>query len=542
MDNLKIGILLDSNDINHINSDLVDRLMLSKKVDLKYFLILKDNYWDFSIDKPLYKRIYWIVKSKKTFVFLRKLVLRNLHKIEYRIFFGKPPNKTPLNKYKNVSSIKINSNISESGLVETFENSEIEKIKRLNLDLLIRCNSKILRGDILNVCPFGIISFHHGNNDLYRGSPSAFYEVYNKEPYTGFIIQKLNNELDNGDVFLKGDVVTSKFHAITSNKLHIKANKSMVSFLETLSISKKLPEAYPKIPYSNELYMMPSWKIIFNYSLRLFKNLLKIFFNKLLNKKEKQKKIGFILNTNWRNISLWKANIIKSENNESFSDPCPFKYKDKSYCIINSYKKVNRIRLFELFKKEYSDLGTLIIGNKGNKNPFIFEIDKNLYALVINPKNRSIEVYRCTNFPNNWSYVSSPISGKNFLNGFMIENSKEFWLITTSKDSNGYSYKSVYKSSDLYKNDWHEVSVVDYFCDSNAINSGLAYDDSKIFRFIDFNLYEKGNRLDCVEINLKESIYKEKKIDIKIYPNFKNNINHVNNFFSKSDITVFDFY
>ena len=47
---------------------------------------------------------------------------------------------------------------------------DIDNIKFLNLDLLIRAGSGILKGDILNVCKNGIISFHHGDNDIYRKS------------------------------------------------------------------------------------------------------------------------------------------------------------------------------------------------------------------------------------------------------------------------------------------------------------------------------------------------------------------------------------
>jgi methionyl-tRNA formyltransferase len=79
---------------------------------------------------------------------------------------------------------------------------------------IYRGGSGILRGDILTLCKYGIISFHHGNNDINRGGPPGFWEVYNKEPSTGFIIQKLKNELDGGDVLFKGEIMTSSIYSI----------------------------------------------------------------------------------------------------------------------------------------------------------------------------------------------------------------------------------------------------------------------------------------------------------------------------------------
>ena len=82
-------------------------------------------------------------------------------------------------------------NISKSGFIYKYSKNDLEKIQDENLDVLVRGGSGILRGDILTLCKYGIISFHHGNNDINRGGPPGFWEVYNKEPSTGFIIQNL---------------------------------------------------------------------------------------------------------------------------------------------------------------------------------------------------------------------------------------------------------------------------------------------------------------------------------------------------------------
>ena len=70
---------------------------------------------------------------------------------------------------------------------------------------------KDLKGEILNICRLGIISFHHGDNNFNRGGPPGFWEVFNREPSTGFIIQRLTEEIDGGDVIFKGKITTSYF-------------------------------------------------------------------------------------------------------------------------------------------------------------------------------------------------------------------------------------------------------------------------------------------------------------------------------------------
>ena len=100
-------------------------------------------------------------------------------------------------------------------MVYRYAQEDIKRIKELNLDLLIRGGSRILRGDILDVCPNGVISFHHADNDINRGGLPGFWEVYDKSPRTGFVIQRLKDELDGGDVLYKGFVSTWWFYSLS---------------------------------------------------------------------------------------------------------------------------------------------------------------------------------------------------------------------------------------------------------------------------------------------------------------------------------------
>ena len=81
--------------------------------------------------------------------------------------------KHPISKFA-VKKIYIEPEVSSSFLFYRYKDTDIEKIKKLNLDLIIRGGSGILKGAVLDICKLGIISFHHGDNDLNRGGPQAF--------------------------------------------------------------------------------------------------------------------------------------------------------------------------------------------------------------------------------------------------------------------------------------------------------------------------------------------------------------------------------
>ncbi len=94
--------------------------------------------------------------------------------------------------------------ISPSRFVYRYGEEDLEKIRGERFDLLIRGGLGILRGGILESARLGILSFHHGENRVNRGGPAGFWEVYSGWSTTGFVVQRLTEELDGGDVVLRG--------------------------------------------------------------------------------------------------------------------------------------------------------------------------------------------------------------------------------------------------------------------------------------------------------------------------------------------------
>jgi hypothetical protein len=85
-----------------------------------------------------------------------------------------------------------------------FHDQDVSTIRSYDLDFIVRFGFNIIRGDILKVARFGIWSFHHDDEQKYRGGPPCFWEIYNGDPVTGVILQRLTSRLDAGVVLRKG--------------------------------------------------------------------------------------------------------------------------------------------------------------------------------------------------------------------------------------------------------------------------------------------------------------------------------------------------
>lgn len=85
-----------------------------------------------------------------------------------------------------------------------FSDSDLNAIRAHNPDVLLRFGFNILRGEVLRVAPLGIWSFHHGDEQFYRGGPPAFWEILHGKKVVGSILQKLTEKLDGGIILKKG--------------------------------------------------------------------------------------------------------------------------------------------------------------------------------------------------------------------------------------------------------------------------------------------------------------------------------------------------
>lgn len=87
---------------------------------------------------------------------------------------------------------------------EHFKNEDLERIRAVEPHAILRFGFGILKGEVLECCPYGVWSFHHSDEQQYRGGPSGFWELYNGDVSQGAILQRLTDRIDGGIVLKKG--------------------------------------------------------------------------------------------------------------------------------------------------------------------------------------------------------------------------------------------------------------------------------------------------------------------------------------------------
>src|SRR5436190_17090804 len=260
---------------------------------------------------------------------LEKLYLKrsSLHSDHYRIF----------DLSKLVDEIfTLSPIVSKSGLVYRFSTEDIEKIRALDLDLLIRCGSGILRGDILHASRLGIISFHHGDNRINRGGPAGFWECYYEWPRTGFIIQRLTEELDAGDVLVRGSFATRYFYSLNQAHLYKKSNTHLKNLLVRIASTRELPpvESAPN-PYSNTLFRAPNAIQSVVYGLKVLSRIsIKVIARILM----LRKRWGIsLVSCKWDRSVLWRSTEVKPPRGRFWADPFLHSYDGRTFCFVEDF-------------------------------------------------------------------------------------------------------------------------------------------------------------------------------------------------------------
>ena len=109
------------------------------------------------------------------------------------------------------SADRLRCEVEQDGFSQYFYEDDLERIEEHDLDFVLRFAFGIIRGEILDVPRYGVWSFHHDDERRYRGGPPCFWEIYEGDPVTGAVLQRLTDRLDGGVILERGFFSTNEY-------------------------------------------------------------------------------------------------------------------------------------------------------------------------------------------------------------------------------------------------------------------------------------------------------------------------------------------
>lgn len=320
---------------------------------------------------------------------------------------------------------------------DRFEAADIEAIRHHHPDLLIRIGFRILRGDILQAARHGVWSFHHGDNDVNRGGPAAYWESMQSWPVTGSTLQVLSEHLDGGIVLDKTWCPTDAGStAANRHALYWGALSMMARNLTALR--RQGAEAY--FGGSRQCQPHPRW-----YSRRLYRaptkaQLAALLWQRLLRRARLRlaAATGF---DQWQmllhvsdSLSLepWRYRRLVPPRDRFWADPFLLQHEGRTWLFFEELP----------FATGRGHIAVAEIGTDGHMSaprpalmldhhlsyPFVFTHRGQVYMLPESREARCVPLYRCVEMPHRWEKVHHLLDDVEAVDATLHEHGGRWWM------------------------------------------------------------------------------------------------------------------
>ena len=542
MNTLKIGLLLDDKLSNTYIYDLADWAKKQNHVEISHIILCRPPpisglFKIYNILKNMQLNCIASIILFKAIISLEKLMLKfsKLHRCHFDAFdLGK----------KIDGELIINRIMDEFSC--RFSPGDVERVKSLNLDLIIQCNFEEIRGEIIHASRLGIISMNDRIGKIYPRHFSCFWETYYRMPKTSFGIQKLNDDIDVRETLVSGSFSTKYFFSLNQANLFRKSMPHLKNILKKTCLTGQLPATEINRPVCEKLLQPPKfYQCIFYLFKVIFRLAKKLFFH--FANIQKKWTISFV-NSNWNNAILSQGISANAPRGHFWADPFVYAEGGKTYCFVEDYVyRTNRghISVLEITENSVVQLGECIKESFHLSFPFLFKYENRLYMCPESSESKKINIYRCKNFPFEWELSSVAMENISAADTVLFEHAGLWWMLTSIDESGSNDHCSelylFYSNSPLDSN-WkaHPKNPIRIDTDGGR-NAGLILENEKIFRLAQRQGYDQyGEGLLIYEITqISESTYSEKLIS-EIKPSFKNGLLGSHHLSTTGTITVFD--
>tara|TARA_Y100000590_G_scaffold141270_3_gene162060 strand:- start:3438 stop:5096 length:1659 start_codon:yes stop_codon:yes gene_type:complete len=545
---LKVGVLMDSLNSNSSFQKLIESLSRNNNIEL---ILLHNNLEKIGLIQRIRKKINDEGLSRFISIVFFNLIISFEKKITETISkkFLKDMKNVMIPEEIFIKKYIINPIFYKKYFVK-YSKADIKIVKNLNLDFILRGNgSGIFKGEILKSSKFGLLSLHHGDNQWNRGGPPGFWEVYLSKRKSGFIIQICNEKLDDGDVIFRGETATK------STYLRNRINLSKISypFLEDIFnyviLNQKLPSIYPKNNIKAKLYKVPSFGKTLYYLYKISKFFIKKFFQRIILRKKQVWHIAYQEN-NWKNLNFSNFHTIENPKGRFFADPFMFENKNKKVIFVEDYsfkEKIGTISAISLNKNKFKIFENIINEDFHLSFPFVFSFKNKIYMIPESKQNRTIKLYECTSFPNDWKFSHNIMENVNAVDSIVFYKKPYWWLLTNLCDDDSQDSSSMlhafYSDSPL-SNNWkpHNKNPIVFSSDKSR-NGGIIYEDNSILRVrqsYGFNKY--GEKISISKIvKLDPDNFEEKEVKIINPSSLGRKIKFTHHLNGNKKFTVIDF-
>ncbi|MBI5965079.1 MAG: hypothetical protein HY863_16485, partial [Chloroflexi bacterium] len=516
---LKLGILLDSFDVPAWVEDAIQRVINGNAGEFVLAILNgapdKSNKYDGST-----------------------IVYSIFNQIDERLSTKEP------NPFAKINVAGLFSNIPVIKAIQTGKNgdwllneSDIQEIKKYQLDILIKFGFEGLQIETLNLAKYGVWFYHHGDDRVMRAGPPGFWEVVENWPETSSALLAAGGKFSPNRVLFRSHFVTYPLSPARQRSYYFWATTTFLS--RQINLLQQLGEAeycretdkfnaapLPEVKRYEAPSNFPAAKAIVKIIVRLIREFLqRILYMKqwfLLFSFNKDEAVNF---HTFRKIAPPKGFF--------WADPHAVQLRGKYYIFIEEFSQVKNkgyISVIELDEEGNWKAPVKILEKDYHLSyPFIFKWNDKFYMVPESRANKTIDLYECVDFPYQWNFKQCLMENISAVDSTLIHYSNKWWLFTAMAENEAAAPNVelfLFYADDLFSGKWtaHPKNPIVSDVKSARSAGSLFVKDGKLFRPSQDCSKGYGHGIDLNEVEvINEAEYRERNT-LSIRPDWDKNI------------------
>ena len=481
---MNIGVLINDVNVQQWIFRSIDNLVRSEYANVT-IMISRDHY----TEEEKHERKYRGVNPVRFYETLDRALFRRSH--DYH----------RLNSISELSTkVPVFNLMSDPGNGTELIERKKELISRNNPDVLIQFGRHQLEDEIINTPKHGVWRFSIDSSAEPGELDYGYREVIRHLPLTETVVELVRTKGDSPEILYCSRESTCRFSVnINRNKIYNRATMILPRLVMGLAkfggnylamlrgrhcntmIEDELPVTIHDSVHSRELR-------------RYLVKLLLLGFNKLIYTDAFNWKL--LIDVAKEGVSkgndFSSYNVIKRPPRKFWADPFVIAADHKYYVFVEEFvyrTKKAHIAFIELNKKgRYLSSGKVLEKPYHMSYPYTFKVGEAYYMIPETSQNKTIELYKCTDFPNKWEFVMNVMEDVTATDTTPFYYDDKWWLFTTIDSTNGISGCStelyLFYSDNIFSGQWisHPLNPV-VADESNARCAGkLFVRDGVIFR------------------------------------------------------------
>jgi len=541
---LKIGLLISDELVLQWEYDLASEILHSDYACMELVI--------FSNQEHVLKH-----ENQKVSMFFR---LHN--KLDRLLFLGKnnyAVNRNIHDLTGNVREVRLD--YSDEPVSEDEDHGTYAVIREQKLDVIIKLGYGRIDEGLSGLSKYGLWTFPMTGFDSGSADTTGYYEVLENNPVTVSGLDAITG---------KGQKPLSLVRTIESTcSYSVSLNREKVFRRASLFVPRILrglwqygPSYLQRIKQRTEgqdsadinQLPPPSW-------IRSLGNLLKaglIILQQMLKKITYTDPFTWLLlyragnGNGFENDSYKDFKKIKPPKDRFWADPFVVKSGGRHFVFVEEFiYKTNKghISVLEMdLAGHLLNTGRIIENPYHMSYPFVFDCDSTCYMIPETGGNRSIDLYRCTEFPWKWEFVKSIMKDINAVDTTIFRYDGKWWLFTLIDKIDSSLAVSpelyLFHSDDFLSDNWisHPMNPVVSDVRSARPAGKVFIRDGKIYRPSQDCSGRYGNSFDINEIvSLTTDTYEEKQIK-KVRPEWDPTLKGTHTFNEHEGFTIIDVY